>query len=176
MVAGYRRAGRRRHGTGTDVVTSLAHAPVARIGSAGGYQPDAHELLLTTTGSALITSYAQVPCGLVEGRSSGTWVDWNFYGHQMVTHVATTPRTADAGHSSVDGHQVSVPHFGLPMSIADFHELAGRLRAGGIEFVIEPYLRFARQPGGCSFATRPATRWSSRRSRMSLRCSRSSDR
>ncbi len=85
--------------------------------------------------------------GLVEGRSSGSWVDWNFYGHQVVTHVATTPRTADAGHSSVDGHQVPVPHFGLLLSITDFHDLAGRLRAGGIEFVIEPYLRFAGQAG-----------------------------
>jgi uncharacterized protein len=47
----------------------------------------------------------------------------------------------------VDGHQVPLPHFGLLLSIADFHELAGRLRAGGIEFVIEPYLRFAGQPG-----------------------------
>ena len=85
--------------------------------------------------------------GLAEGRSSGTWVDWNFYDHQMVTHLATTPRTADAGHSSVDGHQVPVPHFGLLLSIADFHTLAERLRAGGIEFVIEPYLRFAGQAG-----------------------------
>ena len=85
--------------------------------------------------------------GLAEGRSSGNWVDWNFYGHQMVTHVATTPRTADAGHSSVDGHQVPVPHFGLLLSITDFHALAERLRAGGIGFVIEPYLRFAGQTG-----------------------------
>jgi len=85
--------------------------------------------------------------GLVEGRSSGTRVDWNFYGHQMVTHVAITPRTADAGHSSVDGHQVPVPHFGLLLSVTAFHELAGRLRAGGVEFVIEPYLRFAAQVG-----------------------------
>jgi hypothetical protein len=85
--------------------------------------------------------------GLAEGRSSDTWVDWNFYGHQMVTHVATTSRTADAGHSSVDGHQVPVPHFGLLLSITDFHALAERLRAGGIEFVIDPYLRFAGQAG-----------------------------
>jgi extradiol dioxygenase family protein len=85
--------------------------------------------------------------GLAEGRSSETWVDWNFYGHQMVTHVATTPRTADAGHSSVDGHQVPVPHFGLLLSVTDFHALAERLRAAGIEFVIEPYLRFAGQAG-----------------------------
>jgi Arylsulfotransferase (ASST) len=60
-------------GTGTDVVTSLAHAPVARIGPLDGNQPDAHELLLTTTGTALITSYAQVPCDLsvVGGPAAG---------------------------------------------------------------------------------------------------------
>jgi extradiol dioxygenase family protein len=85
--------------------------------------------------------------GLAEGRSASNWVDWNFYGHQMVTHVAATPRSPDAGHSSVDGHQVPVPHFGLLLSVADFHALADRLRAAGTEFVIEPYLRFAGQPG-----------------------------
>jgi hypothetical protein len=85
--------------------------------------------------------------GLTEGRSADTWVDWDFYGHQMVTHVATAPRAADAGRSSVDGHQVPVPHFGLLLSIPDFHVLADRLRAAGIEFVIEPYLRFAGQAG-----------------------------
>jgi extradiol dioxygenase family protein len=85
--------------------------------------------------------------GLAEGRSAATWVDWNFYGHQLVTHVAARPREADAGHSSVDGHQVPVPHFGLLLSIADFHALADRLRAADIGFVIEPYLRFAGQAG-----------------------------
>jgi hypothetical protein len=85
--------------------------------------------------------------GLAEGRSADNWVDWNFYGHQLVTHVVTVPRTPDAGHSSVDGHQVPVPHLGLLLSIADFHDLADRLRAAGTEFVIEPYLRFAGQPG-----------------------------
>ena len=85
--------------------------------------------------------------GLTEGRSADIWVDWNFYGHQVVTHVAAAPRSPDAGHSSVDGQQVPVPHFGLLMPIADFHVLAERLRAAGTEFVIEPYLRFAGQPG-----------------------------
>jgi extradiol dioxygenase family protein len=99
--------------------------------------------------------------GLTEGRSADNWVDWNFYGHQFVTHEVTVPRgaderwlgaaptsyAADAGHSSVDGHRVPVPHFGLLLSIVDFHALADRLRAAGVEFVIEPYLRFAGQPG-----------------------------
>lgn len=83
--------------------------------------------------------------GLEEGRSAGHWIDWNFYGHQFVTHVAETPRGRAT--SSVDGHQVPVPHFGLILGIPEFHELAERIRAAGIAFVIEPYLRFAGQPG-----------------------------
>jgi uncharacterized protein len=84
--------------------------------------------------------------GLTEGRSSGSWVDWNFYGHQVVTHeVAVSPGTGNS--NPVDGHDVPVPHFGLILSVEDFHVLATRLRAAGTEFVIEPYLRFAGEPG-----------------------------
>lgn len=84
--------------------------------------------------------------GLPEGRSSDAWVDWNFYGHQVVTH--RVPVTANAGGSNpVDGHDVPVPHFGLILPPEDFHTLAGRLRDAGVEFVIEPYLRFAGEPG-----------------------------
>ena len=83
--------------------------------------------------------------GLAEGRSADTWVDWNFYGHQVVTHLAPHQR---AGVSNpVDGHDVPVPHFGLLLTIEDFHALAERLRAAQIPFVIEPYLRFEGQPG-----------------------------
>jgi extradiol dioxygenase family protein len=84
--------------------------------------------------------------GLAEGRSADAWVDWNFHGHQLVTH-RTPAQRADAGHNQVDGHRVPVPHFGLLLSIADFHALAERLRAAGTEFVIEPYLRFEGEPG-----------------------------
>jgi extradiol dioxygenase family protein len=84
--------------------------------------------------------------GLSEGRSSDVWVDWNFYGHQVVTHrVPATPNTAPT--NPVDGHDVPVPHFGLILSPEEFHTLADRLRAAGTEFVIEPYLRFAGEPG-----------------------------
>jgi extradiol dioxygenase family protein len=85
--------------------------------------------------------------GLAEGRSAAAWVDWNFYGHQLVTHLAPPRADADAGHNQVDGHDVPVPHFGLLLSHPDFHELAERLRVAGIGFVIEPYLRFAGEPG-----------------------------
>jgi extradiol dioxygenase family protein len=85
--------------------------------------------------------------GLAQGRSADNWVDWNFYGHQLVTHEVAAPRDPDAGHSSVDDHRVPVPHFGLLLSIVDFHELAHRLRAADVAFVIAPYLRFAGLPG-----------------------------
>lgn len=95
--------------------------------------------------------------GLPEGRSTEAWVDWDFRGHQLVTHVV--PGAAGAGgHSSVDGHDVAVPHFGLLLSTHDFHALADRLRQAGTAFVIEPYQRFAGEPAEqwTMFLTDPA--------------------
>lgn len=85
--------------------------------------------------------------GLPQGRSADTWVDWNFHGHQLVTHVVPARGGADAGNNPVDGHDVPVPHFGLLLEVEEFHATAQRLRDGGTEFVIEPYLRFAGEPG-----------------------------
>lgn len=84
--------------------------------------------------------------GLAEGRSAPEWVDWDFYGHQLVTHRVGAGGSGGAS-NPVDGHDVPVPHFGLLLSIEDFHTLAARLREAGIAFVIEPYLRFAGLPG-----------------------------
>jgi extradiol dioxygenase family protein len=83
--------------------------------------------------------------GCEQGRSSDSWVDWNLRGHQFVTHLA--PARQRAVHNPVDGHDVPVPHFGLILTVAEFHELADRLRAAGTSFVIEPYLRFEGEPG-----------------------------
>lgn len=83
--------------------------------------------------------------GLEEGRSADTWVDWNLHGHQFVTHLA--PKGAQRVHNPVDGHDVPVPHFGLILSVPDFQKLAERLRTAGIEFVIEPYVRFEGEKG-----------------------------
>jgi extradiol dioxygenase family protein len=83
--------------------------------------------------------------GLEQGRSSETWVDWNLHGHQVVTHLAEGG--ASRTHNPVDGHDVPVPHFGLILTIPDFHRLAERLRSASTEFVIEPYVRFAGEPG-----------------------------
>jgi extradiol dioxygenase family protein len=80
-----------------------------------------------------------------QGRSAETWVDWDFRGHQIVTHLA--PARAERTHNPVDGHDVPVPHFGLILSVEEFHHLAGRLRAAGTTFVIEPYVRFEGEVG-----------------------------
>jgi extradiol dioxygenase family protein len=83
--------------------------------------------------------------GCAQGRSAETWVDWDLRGHQIVTHLA--PSASGQVHNPVDGHEVPIPHFGLILTIADFHELARRLRAAGTTFVIEPYVRFAGETG-----------------------------
>lgn len=82
--------------------------------------------------------------GCPQGRASEQWVDWDLYGHQLVTHLA--PRTAT--HSNpVDGHDVPVPHFGVLLSVPEFHLLAERLRRAGTAFRIEPYPRNAGEAG-----------------------------
>jgi uncharacterized protein len=82
-------------------------------------------------------------CG--EGRSSERWIDFDLFGHQIVAHLDGTVRAA--AHNPVDGHDVPVPHFGVILDWDGFDALAERLRAAGVAFVIEPYLRFAGQPG-----------------------------
>ncbi|GAA1711152.1 VOC family protein [Fodinicola feengrottensis] len=95
--------------------------------------------------------------GCEQGRSSDRWIDWNLRGHQFVTHLAPG-HEARAAHNPVDGHDVPVPHFGLLLTVEEFHVLADRLRAAGTAFVIEPYLRFQGQPGEqwTMFLTDPA--------------------
>jgi extradiol dioxygenase family protein len=83
--------------------------------------------------------------GCEQGRSADTWIDWNLRGHQFVTHLA--PGRSERIHNPVDGHDVPVPHFGLILTIQEFHKLADRLRAADTTFVIEPYLRFEGRSG-----------------------------
>jgi uncharacterized protein len=84
--------------------------------------------------------------GCPEGRSSGDWVDFDFYGHQIVAHVAPE----EAGHRStnaVDGDDVPVRHFGAILPMEQWQRLAGKLKAAGVRFVIEPHVRFVGEPG-----------------------------
>lgn len=82
--------------------------------------------------------------GCAEGRSDDSWVDFNFYGHQIVAHLAPCSRERL---NAVDAHQVPVPHFGVILEWDDWQALAERLRQADIEFVITPYIRFAGLPG-----------------------------
>jgi uncharacterized protein len=84
--------------------------------------------------------------GCPEGRSSEDWVDFNFYGHQIVAHLAP----GEVGHrstSAVDGDNVPVRHFGAVLSMTDWQALADRLTGAGTKFVIEPHIRFQGQVG-----------------------------
>jgi extradiol dioxygenase family protein len=84
--------------------------------------------------------------GCPEGRSSPEWIDFDFFGHQLVAHLAPneTRRTAV---NPVDGHEVPVPHFGVVLTMDDWHTLAGKLKAAGMAFVIEPHVRFKGEIG-----------------------------
>lgn len=84
--------------------------------------------------------------GCPEGRSSEFWVDFNFFGHQLVAHLApdeTRPATSNA----VDGDDVPVRHFGVILSMDQWHALADKLKAAGTRFIIEPHIRFKGLPG-----------------------------
>jgi hypothetical protein len=84
--------------------------------------------------------------GCPEGRSSQEWVDFNFYGHQIVAHLAPE-ETRQVGRNTVDSHGVPVRHFGIVLPMAEWEALAGRLREKGVRFLIEPYIRFKGQAG-----------------------------
>ncbi len=87
--------------------------------------------------------------GCAEGRSAADWVDFDFFGHQIVAHLdpgrAAAPRAEH--HSVVDGHDVPVPHFGVVLEWAAWQRLAERLAAAGTAFIIPPAIRFAGEIG-----------------------------
>jgi len=81
-----------------------------------------------------------------EGRSSNEWIDFDFFGHQIVAHLKPdAPRGLPP--TGVDGHAVPVPHFGVVLTMPDWEALAARLTAAGTKFEIEPYIRFKGQVG-----------------------------
>jgi len=84
--------------------------------------------------------------GCPEGRSSAEWVDFDFFGHQIVAHLsADGPQ--DKAHNEVDGEEVPVRHFGVILSMAEWQNLVNRLQRSNANFVIAPQIRFAGLPG-----------------------------
>ena len=84
--------------------------------------------------------------GCAEGRSAEDWIDFDFFGHQIVAHLAPG-EAGDRANNHVDGHGVPVPHFGVVLTMSDWQNLAERLTRAGVEFAIEPTIRFKGQPG-----------------------------
>ncbi len=84
---------------------------------------------------------------LREGRSAESWVDFDFFGHQLVVHHAPRATSGDAAVNPVDGHGVPVPHFGVVLTPEDFAAMAARVEAAGVRFEIAPYTRFEGEPG-----------------------------
>jgi hypothetical protein len=88
--------------------------------------------------------------GCPEGRSTDNWIDFNLFGHEIVAHLkpSAAPRNRNATDTNaVDGHDVPIPHFGVVLTPSDWKQLAERVRAANIPFVIEPYTRFQGQVG-----------------------------
>ncbi len=83
--------------------------------------------------------------GCREGRSTATWVDFDFFGHQISLHLGEPFATTDTGH--VGDHLVPMPHLGVVLELPDWRSLADRLRAARVSFVIEPQVRFENEPG-----------------------------
>ncbi len=83
--------------------------------------------------------------GCTEGRASDTWVDFDFFSHQLSLHLGEPFKTQDTGH--VGEHLVPMPHFGLVLALPDWQAMAARLTAAGVQFLLPPQGRFEGEPG-----------------------------
>ena len=79
-----------------------------------------------------------------EGRSDDHWIDYNFFGHQLVCHIGELNKS---NNNEVDGKDVPIPHFGIILEWDDFDSFSSKLKTENINFIIEPYLRFSGLPG-----------------------------
>lgn len=103
--------------------------------------PPFHYAFLVTDLAATRAFYGGL-LGCREGRSAPTWVDFDFFGHQLSAHLGT-PVHDPANLGQVDGKAVPMPHFGAVLDWEVFQFLAGCLRANGVDFVLAPQLRCA---------------------------------
>lgn len=85
--------------------------------------------------------------GFKEGRSNNHWVDFNFFGHQLVIHYKEKTSEDNTASNPVDGKDVPIPHFGVVLDMDTFHKFSEKLISKSIQFIIEPYIRFEGQTG-----------------------------
>lgn len=83
--------------------------------------------------------------GAKEGRSTETWVDFDFFGHQLSLHLGEPFKTTNTG--KVGDHMVPMPHLGMVLPLDDWREMADRLTEAGIDFFLPPSVRFEGEPG-----------------------------
>lgn len=117
----------------------------------------AFHLALPVNDLAAARSFYGAALGCSEGRSAPRWIDFNFRGHQLVCHLVDGYVAARA-FNAVDGDPVPVPHFGLALTVGDFHAVTNRLKEHGVAFELEPHVRFASAPGEqwCAFVYDPS--------------------
>lgn len=84
--------------------------------------------------------------GCPQGRSTETWIDFNFFGHQMSAHISPDMPEPDFC-GKVDGIKVPIPHFGCLLSVEEFRRIQSRLESADIQFLVKPYLRYAGKTG-----------------------------
>ncbi|MBO6523460.1 MAG: VOC family protein [Balneolaceae bacterium] len=92
-----------------------------------------------------LTFYTEI-LGCTTGRTSDHWIDFNMWGHQVVAHLSPD-EARESSKNAVDGHGVPVRHFGVILEIDEWEILAEKVKSAGIQFVIEPYIRFKGESG-----------------------------
>lgn len=85
--------------------------------------------------------------GCPVGRTSDRWIDFDFWGNQITAHLVDAPDSDHADANQVDGKNVPVKHFGAILPMQEWEALADRLNTNGVNFVIEPYVRFKGEVG-----------------------------
>ena len=85
--------------------------------------------------------------GCSSGRESDSWIDFNFFGHQLVAHLVNSQDNHVSSGNEVDGHVVPASHFGIILDWELFEQFADKLKRKRVDFVIEPYLRFEGRRG-----------------------------
>ena len=100
-------------------------------------------LAIPVTSIELAREFYGSKLGFAEGRSDEHWIDYNFFGHQLVCHIGKSSTFSN----EVDGKDVPIPHFGIVLEWKQFDIFSEKLKSSSINFVIEPYLRFKGLPG-----------------------------
>ncbi|MDB2330643.1 VOC family protein [Alteromonas sp.] len=108
--------------------------------------PQPFHLAIPVTNLDDATAFYGKLLGCEQGRSDTQWIDWNFFGHQLVTHCVNAMSTPPE-YNSVDSHAVPVPHFGVVLTMPQWEALAEKVKQANIDFIIAPYIRFKGEPG-----------------------------